>query len=161
MARFEQDREDLMREATRLLPRASWSTAEIDRRIVTGIRPPGALSVYFGADPVYHFNSRGELRRAFIDGLLWKADRGRLVRMRRARSPEQTLLMATTVEADEQATRLARLQAELATFIDSVKREQTQLIESVGPQADEREYWLSRLTVVAGCLRVANRPHIC
>ena len=70
MARDESDREDLLREATALVERIELAPADAadDEHIVAGFRRDGALSIYFGADPVYHFNSAGELRRAYCDG---------------------------------------------------------------------------------------------
>jgi hypothetical protein len=51
-----------------------------------------SLSLYFGSDPVYHFNDRGELRRAFVDGRLIKAEQGRLVSLERKRGDMETVL---------------------------------------------------------------------
>ncbi len=84
MARDEQDREDLLREATALVERVELAPTdnEAGEHIVIGFRAGGAASVYFGGDTAYHFNSDGELRRAYADGLLYKADIGRLTSTR-------------------------------------------------------------------------------
>src|SRR5204863_2544475 len=78
MAREESSREDLLREATALVERIELipNGSTSDGRIVAGFRRNGALSVFFGEDPVYQFNAAGELRRAYTDGKLLKADRG-------------------------------------------------------------------------------------
>ena len=62
-----------------------------------------SLSLYFGEDPVFHFNAAGELRRAFIDGRLVKADRGRLVFMEREQTDQATILQHTASAGDEEA----------------------------------------------------------
>ena len=66
MAREEADREDLMREATALVQRAEFSAG--GKPVFVGFRTNGAASVFFDSDPVYQFNSNGELRRAFVAG---------------------------------------------------------------------------------------------
>ena len=72
------NREDLLREATALVERIEL-VPHRDRQfdasepIVVGFRADGALSIFFGDDPVYQFNAAGELRRAYCDGLLFKA----------------------------------------------------------------------------------------
>src|SRR5262245_37512289 len=86
MARHEQDREDLIREATALIDRCELVDLSGGDPWVVGVRAGGAVSIYLGSDPVYHFNSAGQLRRAFVDGELWTAERGRLVRLARRRT---------------------------------------------------------------------------
>ena len=74
MARRESDREDLLREATALVERAELTIEGFDEPIVVGFRRDGSASFFFGADPVYQFNTAFELRRAFVVGLLYKAE---------------------------------------------------------------------------------------
>lgn len=91
MASDERDREDLMREATALVERIE---IEVNLKpIVVGFRRNGAGSIFFGADPVYQFNADDQLRRAFVDGLLYKAEKGRLVALRRERDAQQVSLL--------------------------------------------------------------------
>ncbi len=82
MAREKADREDLLREATAFVERVEISLVE-HKPIVVGFRRDGSLSCYLNPDMVYQFNARGELRRAFVAGVLYKADRGRLARLDR------------------------------------------------------------------------------
>src|SRR5262245_38318908 len=72
MARQESDREDLLREATALVERAELKVAGEPEPVTVGFRRDGSLSVFFGSVAVYQFNTAGELRRAFADGLLYK-----------------------------------------------------------------------------------------
>lgn len=101
MAREEADREDLLREATALVARAEIRLRDEADSIVVGFRRGGLLSIYFGSDPAYHFNTAGELRRAFVDGMLIKAQNGRLVQLDRQRT-ETEVLLASRVLADEE-----------------------------------------------------------
>ena len=96
MARDESSREDLLREATALVERIELRiTAPIsaahdrDDHVVVGFRANGAASFFFGDDPVYQFNSAGQLRRAYCGGLLFKATHGRLVSLQRVRQAER------------------------------------------------------------------------
>ena len=70
--------------------------------IVAGFRADGAFSIFFGEDPVYHFNADGELRRAYHDGLLIKAVDGRLVSLRRERTDTETQLLRHEFSPNEQ-----------------------------------------------------------
>ncbi len=160
MARYEHDREDLIREATRLLPRAEWRCPAETHTVILGVRRPGALSIYFGADPAFHFNSRGELRRAFVRGELWKAERGRLVVMRRQRSPESVTLESRSAAGEEEQ----RLLSEWAGRIDRLRRalaeREAEFVQGVGQDAEDPEYWRSALEPLGRLLRVAARPNV-
>src|SRR5690349_25155229 len=108
MARTEHDREDLLREATALVERAELQIAGCDEPVVAGFRRNGAFSCYFfGGDPVYQFNTAGELRRAFVAGLLYKAEDGRLIVLHRERDSSQTVLRRRTCDTVEQKALLA------------------------------------------------------
>ncbi len=102
MARDEQDREDLLAEATALVERIQFkSYAGLD--IVVGFRRDGSASFYFGPDRVYQFTSDGHLRRAMLDGFLYKAEKGRLVRLRKQRGPDAVEMLRH--ELDPEACR--------------------------------------------------------
>ncbi|TWU28569.1 hypothetical protein [Bythopirellula polymerisocia] len=81
MSRRTKAREDLLREATALVPRLLLQLDQAGRsvEVFAGFRSGNALSLYFDSDPVYHFNSENQLRRAFLDGNILKADQGKLV----------------------------------------------------------------------------------
>jgi hypothetical protein len=94
VAREVHRREDLLREARALNPRVMLRV-ELDGQsieVFAGFRGE-ALSVYFGEDPVYHFNSAGKLRRAFVGERLIKAERGRLVTLDPMRTATETALV--------------------------------------------------------------------
>ncbi|MEZ6044739.1 MAG: hypothetical protein R3C11_03990 [Planctomycetaceae bacterium] len=53
----------------------------------------GAAFLYLGPDPVYHFDAAGRLKRAYVEGLLYRTQEStlaRLERLRRFRSGDQT-----------------------------------------------------------------------
>src|SRR6186997_1242741 len=99
MARRESEREDLLREATALVERAELTLEGSEEPIVVGFRRDGSASFFFGVDPVYQFNAACELRRAFVGGLLYKAERGRLVSLSRQRTMESVALFRAELTA--------------------------------------------------------------
>lgn len=103
MAREIHEREDLLRDARALVPRAMLRV-ELDgvtTDVFAGYRGE-SLSIYFGDDPVLHFNRRGELRRAFLDGRLLKADQGRLASLERRSSEAEAVLSRVDLDATQQ-----------------------------------------------------------
>ena len=121
MAREESDREDLLREAVALVERVELRVAGEPETVTAGYRKNGALSLFFGPDPVWQFNAEGELRRGYLAGKLLKAQGRGLVEMTRERTAESTQLLSRPLTADEQqaiikeaSRRIAELHAALA-----------------------------------------------
>ncbi|MCA9112654.1 MAG: hypothetical protein KDA52_22070 [Planctomycetaceae bacterium] len=84
--RLEVDREDLMREATALRERAEFDVPHESEAVIVGYRANGSLSLYFGPDPCFHFDSDMRLRRAYVDGELYRTQGTTFARLRRDRS---------------------------------------------------------------------------
>jgi hypothetical protein len=168
MAQQESPREDLFREATALVERielaphveSSRQSASLKTSwpIVAGFRAGGGLSIFFGDDPAYHFNAAGELRRAYVDGLLYKALNRELVSLARIRTAEQVELRSHTLSTSEQtsfvqhvSTRLVDLNADLAAELITVNAQ-------VPPDANvlvRLRAWLANHVH----LKVASRPN--
>ena len=109
MARHESDREDLIREATALLRRAEWMSISGAESLAAGFRRDGSLSLYFGADPVYHFDSAGRLKRAYCSGLLYRTQGTTLAELARERSAMETKLMRRDLGQQELADFLVKM----------------------------------------------------
>jgi hypothetical protein len=120
MSRHESDREDLLREATALVERAELNLLGYDEPVVVGFRRDGSVSCYFGADPVYQFNTNCELRRAYLAGLLYKAEHGKLIALRRERNETEVALVRTELSADKTAVILFALQQEMHRLNDAL-----------------------------------------
>ncbi len=122
MARQESDREDLLREATALVERAELQVTGFAEPVVVGFRRDGAASIFFGSDPVYQFNTANELRRAYVGGLLYKADRGSLIELQRERTQKETALIRRDLREDETGGFLSTMHESLARLADAMTR---------------------------------------
>jgi hypothetical protein len=111
MARHEAEREDLLAEARALVDRAEYQVPGEEQPVVAGFRANGAMSLYFGEDPALHWNSQGELRRAYTGGLLYKAEHGQLVSLRRERTEHETALVRHELVEEELLAFKSKMQA--------------------------------------------------
>jgi hypothetical protein len=114
MARQESDREDLMAEATALSERVELEVPGEGEHIVAGFRDDGRWSIYFGSDPVYHFDANGGLRRAFVAGDLYRSQTRTLARLTRTRTDGEVHLIRHDLDPNE----LERFLSEMRIRID-------------------------------------------
>ncbi len=123
MARTTHDREDLLSDARALVPRVQLRVrlGGDESGVFAGFRGD-AFSLYFGADPAYHFNSLGHLRRAYVGDRLIKAEHGLLAALERRQSASATELVRHDLNVDDQRRlldevdrRLAELKSALAS----------------------------------------------
>lgn len=159
MAGQESDREDLLREATALVERVELTSGDRRVSIVAGFRDDGSLSIFFGAEPVYQFNSAGELRRAFVNDRLLKASNGRLVALRRERHGDEVQLLRHDLDAAEQESFLDQMSNQLRNFAQGIDSSILQIVGQVPPNADI----LSRIRSWLGDYptpTVAQRPNV-
>ncbi|MFN9719236.1 MAG: hypothetical protein ACK58L_11105 [Planctomycetota bacterium] len=120
MVRHESDREDLIREAVALHERVELQVSGFDDPVTIGYRSNRAMSIFFGQDPVYQFDPQGCLRRAFVDGLLYRSQHGTLARLRRQRTDSKTLLLRDDLKPDELECFKARMRQSLETLRSSI-----------------------------------------
>lgn len=159
MAYYEADREDMLREATALVERVELTIPGCAEPVVMGFRRNGSASFFFGADPVYQFNSEGELRRAFVSGKLVKADRGILAELDRRRSETEVTLVRRDLETPETERLLADLFQRLFLLQSSICDQSYTHHGQVPEQADilgRISNWLAALPVP---LKIAHSPH--
>jgi hypothetical protein len=160
MARHESDREDLLREATALVERAELRVSGELEPVTAGFRRDGSCSLFFGADPVYQFNAAGELRRAFVAGLLYKAEQGRLVSLRRERTKDQVLLQRDDLDAAATVVFMTAMQARLVRLRTSLEQGTFEALGEVSatPNVPDRICrWLARLPAT---MLIASRPNV-
>jgi hypothetical protein len=159
MAREEHEREDLLREATALVERAELRVTGFAEPVVIGFRRDGCGSIYLGADPAWHFNARDELRRAYIDGRLLKAEQGRLVSLERRRAEGQVQLVRHELDDARQGRLVARLREEIEKLSDALATGHFELVGQVpegGQAVDRIKAWLSALPA---SLPIAKSPN--
>ncbi|MEP3477946.1 MAG: hypothetical protein ABJZ55_01745 [Fuerstiella sp.] len=103
MAGKEEDREDLLAEASALIDRMELQlpveNSNDDEFVFAGYRSNGFFSIYFGQDRHYQFDKDGRLRRAYIDDRLYRAAYGKLSQLKRRRTEQQTVLERTDLSS--------------------------------------------------------------
>ncbi len=120
MARNEANREDLIREAVALTERAEFRINGSIELVTIGFRTTRAMSVFIGQDPVYQFDPEGRVRRAFVDGFLFRSQHTTLARMVRERTETQTLLVRTDLNESELADFRSRMLSVLQSLQQSI-----------------------------------------
>ncbi len=92
MARYETDRDNLIQEATAFVRRVEFRVPFLNEPIVAGFKRSGAWSVYFAADPVFQFDAESRLRRAYVNGFLFRTQGSTLARLERSQMFDETTL---------------------------------------------------------------------
>jgi hypothetical protein len=161
MARDEQDRENLLAEATALVERVSLQIEGNTDVVLIGFRADDSASIYFGSEPVYQFTSDGRLRRALVDGLLFKAEHGRLVSLTCQRGANVVQLVRH--ELDERATRdfLADMRASLEALHHALCKGSVIVTGQVPEGTDLAARVRCWLDEYAGRPRIASSPRAC
>lgn len=131
MARHESDREDLIREATALHPRVEWQVEGEAGIVFAGLKRTGGLSLYFDQDPVYQFDDKGRLRRAFVDGLLYRSEGQTLARLRRERTETSTSLVRYDLSADELRNFLLQMRQRLESLSQQLESNRVTTLRAV------------------------------
>ena len=160
MARETQDPEDLLAEATALVERVELVIAGSCGPITAGFRADGSLSIYIGSDPVYQFNAAGELRRAFVDGLMIKAVKGRLAWLARHRLADRVELVRHDLTPGETAQFVRKAHDHLTALRDALAAGHFQLRGQVPAERDVVKrvgQWLEQLP---SDMRIALSPHV-
>jgi hypothetical protein len=125
---------------------------------VFGFRRDGAASFYFGGDRVYHFSADAKLRRAFVGGLLYKAQGQRLASLARRRTAEAVELVRHDLsEAHEQAF-LAEAAQHLERLRGSIEAQDYRLVGQVPEGSDVILRARQWLTGLGGRVAVADSP---
>jgi hypothetical protein len=156
----EENREDLLAEATALVERIELRIAGRDEPLVAGFRRDGSASFFFGAERVYQFNSQLQLRRAFVDALLYKAERGLLVQLERRRGASQTLLLRRELSVQEQQNFLSAAEQRLLELRTAIEAAQFQIVGQHPANADVVGRVLAWLSQISFPLAVASSPRV-
>jgi len=155
MARHEDEREDLMAEATALRERIEYSVAGRAEPVVAGFRESGQWSLYFGSDPVYHFAADGALRRAFLEGDLFRSQGVTLARLTRVRTGDEVQLVRHDLTAAELEQFTHRLKEQLTSLKGAIETGSAQVARQIPADAGVEAKLLEALADAAN-LRLAG-----
>ncbi len=160
MTRHQNDREDLLAEASALVVRAELELPTFPEPVVIGFRREGQASVYFGQDRAYHFNDRNELRRAYVSNLLYRADAGRLASLDRRRVEGETQLIRHDLSEQETDEFLRGARGRLLRVRRHFDRQEFRVVREVAGGEDVAARisgWLSSLPVE---IEIAPSPRV-
>ena len=163
MSREEADREDLMEEAVQLIHRLQIVIADRPDPVIAGRRATGAWSFYFGAEPVYQFDVEGRLRRAYIDGHLYRSQGTTVARLARSRTATETTLQRHDLTPDELQEMQTRCRNDLTELRNALWEDRFEISRYVGFDLSPRSAVSDALyTILTGGIRlapaIASRP---
>lgn len=165
LAKQEHDKEDILREATALVNRielrstdGSWKST-----VHVGFRRDQSIAFFFGAEPVYQFNVQHQFRRAYFNGLLLKAENGKIVQLRRQREAGQLMLLRKQWNSHQQEEFLRVLQHDLMHLKDLGQSGMLEICGTVVEGGTAEELLLSILDwieVHVVDIQIANVPNV-
>jgi hypothetical protein len=156
MAREEADREDLMEEAVSLVHRAELNVRGFPDLIIAGCRATGAWSFYFGSEPVYQFDPEGGLRRAFVNGKLYRTQGETCAELTRNREPGKAEFDRHDLSGEELKQFLTQASRTMTMLRDEFWNEAATVVRFVGFDTGVREAIVGALhTILSGGLRLA------
>lgn len=160
MARNPEEREELLREARALVVRAEMEVDGFDEPIVVGFRHTGAASLYFGQDVVYQFNTTSELRRAYLNGEMYKSEKRRLVRLRRNRTGESLELISHELTPAETSEFLSAARARIRELQSALCQNRYRLIGQVTDDQDAPSQICGWLAKLPAQVAIAEAPRV-
>ncbi len=136
MAIHESEREDLMREATAFGRRTEFFIADHPDAVFVGFRDDGRVSIYWGSDPVHHFDTEGRLRRSYVDGQLYRTQGLTLARLTRQRSAGASELVRHDLSQHDLQGFLETMDRQLAALAEHIRSSHVQQQTQIPAQPD-------------------------
>jgi hypothetical protein len=93
-------------------------------------------SFFFGPDRVYHFDGSGGLRRAFVDGFLYRSEGSGLSRLKRERSENESVLMRSDLKTEETGAFLETMRNALGSLASSLRAGAFQVLRHAPSEED-------------------------
>lgn len=125
-----------MAEVVTLSPRVALLVPGFATEIIAGRRSDGRWSLFFGGDPVFHFDADDRLRRAFLEGTLYRSQGTTLARLSRQETPGETVLLRHDLSPAELATFLQNLQSLLSRLVTAFSEGHVTVQQSIPADAD-------------------------
>ena len=159
MARHQEDREDILREATALVERVELKLDHLAEPLVVGFRQTSGPAFFFGADPVYQFNSQGQLRRGYRHGKLIKAEAGRLIELERERTATTVNLLRHALDEQQSNEYMQQLSERLGLLGRALLGGEFQVIGQVPAERDVVGRIIQWLAELPESPVIADRPN--
>jgi len=166
VSKQQQNKEDILREATALVNRIEikFSQKAVSKESVfVGFRRDGAVSFFFGAEPVYQFNTRHEFRRGYCKGAMLKADNGKICNLTRVREGDQLVLLSRDYSDEQTAEFLEEMKHALLVLYKEIRGGQWSILGAV-VEAGTAEELLNRvadwLETHTSELQIADTPNV-
>ncbi len=157
MALEEQPREDLMREAVAYAKRSLLKMATFDEPVFWGQRRDGAWSIYFGEDPVFQFNGKDELRRAYFESCRYAAKAHRLYRLEKPLNGGQVQL--SWIEDAKSERVIQQIVVErFAMIMDQLRSNSIEVLQTIPANENPLPTIAQRLQAFVLLPKVANSP---
>ena len=159
MARLEEDHEDILQEATALVERVELDVDGMDGPLVVGFRKASGPAFFFATDPVYQFNSQGQLRRGYRQGRLLKAEAGKLIELTRERTSSSVNLKRHPLDEQQCNDYLAQLEDHLEELRRALESGSFRVTGQVPADADVVGRVVQWLAGRAGRPGIADLPN--
>lgn len=155
MAIEEHDREDLLNEGNNLPWRGQCKID--DTLVLVGFRDQGQASLFCGSDPVFQFNTSGELRRVYYRKTRYRAEDGRLVALTQPQRGGKVTFLPSPVDSETEAEVLQSLHAWLSAISSMIPSASWQVVGEPGNDFRGRLHaWLHSLPDPPS---IAKRPN--
>jgi hypothetical protein len=159
MARQQHPRENIIAEATALVERVELRLAGVAEPVVAGFRRDRSLALFFGEDPVYQFNSRSQLRRAFVAGQLYKAQANHLFVLTRNEQAGRIQLVTEELPAAATSAFITAIHARLADLAAQLSTSRLDVVAQVPLEADVVARLRQWLAALPERIEIADSPH--
>jgi hypothetical protein len=159
MARHQEDREDILREATAFVERVELEIDGLEDPVVVGFRSASGPAFFFGADPVYQFNSQSQLRRGYRQGQLLKAEAGRLIELRRERTSSSMNLVRHELDEQQLSEFMRQLTGRLQLIREALQAQHFHVLGQVPVEVDvvgRLIRWLADMPAIPAIAEIPN-----
>ena len=154
MAIHEQNREDLLRDGTGFTYRGEVMLE--GQKVIVGFRRSNQAAFYFGEDPVFQLNSNLAVRRVYYGGLVYRAESGNLMEMRRCSKGGRVIFESLPLEEIKVSEILEALAQWLSTLRGAVERQDWKVVgEGVEDFKNRLDAYMNRLSAP---IKIGEQP---
>lgn len=136
-----------------------WLEATFTEPVIMGYRANGWFSIYFGADPMYQFDDRFRLRRAFVEGLLYRTQGTTLAELNRQRTESETVLLRRDLSQEELTSFCEQMLVPIRDLHQALHERRVEVLRSIPDEVtsltDEVTRSLQQIVLAGGALAPA------